>query len=132
MSNCPCPCDEVKCEKTPVKIVIEELDVPCIKINPFTDATAFDLQPNAARLGSMAALKARHCIQLVCEPTVFYADTTVSLLNLMESFVTDVDNGSFAAVSPTTPAGRLDYFLNYISNGCHAPESICQHGCGGH
>lgn len=131
MSNCPCPCDEVKCEQTSVKIVIDELDIPCIKISPFPDAVAFVTQTNAVKLASLAALKARHCVRMVCEPTVFYTDTAANLLTLMEQFTSDVDAGIFATESPTSNHGRLDYFLNYISNGCHAPESICQHGCTG-
>jgi hypothetical protein len=141
MSNCPCPCDEAKCEKTPVKIVIDELDVACIKIDQFSltagsdivpgTEVGFDTQPNAVRLASYAALKARHCVQLVCEPTVFYTGSALSLLQNMESFAVDAQNGIFAQISPFTNVGQAEYFLNYISNSCHAPESICQHGCGG-
>lgn len=141
MSNCPCPCDEPKCEKTPVKIVIDELDVGCIKIDTFTltatsdvvpgSASDFVTQPNATRLASYAALKARHCVQLVCEPTVFYTGSASSLLNNMENFAEDAENGVFAQLSPFSDVGQAEYFLNYISNNCHLPESICQHGCSG-
>jgi hypothetical protein len=141
MSNCPCPCDEPKCEKTPVKIVIDELDVACIKIDAFTltagsdnvpgSTNAFTTQPNAIRLSSYAALKARHCVQLVCEPTVFYTGSASGLLSNMENFAVDAENGIFAQISPFSDVGQAEYFLNYISNNCHAPESICQHGCSG-
>ncbi len=141
MSNFPCPCDEEKYVKTPVKIVIDELDVGCIRIDTFTltaasdvvptAQTGFGAQPNALRLASYAALKARHCVQLSCEPTVFYTGSALSLLQNMENFAQDAENGVFAQLSPTSDTGQAEYFLNYVSNGCHMPESICQHGCSG-
>lgn len=131
MSNCPCPCDEKKWETTPVKIVIEELDVACIKINEFSDGPSFAVQPNAPRLGSMAALKYKHCIQMVCEPTIFYSGSARSLLENMEDFLIVAENGDFGKVDVFSSDGQMDYFLNYVSNSCHAPNPLCQHGCTG-
>jgi hypothetical protein len=131
MSNCPCPCDEEKCETTPVKIVIEELDVACIKLSQFSDGPSFAAQPNASRLGAMAALKYKHCIQMVCEPTIFYAGTARSLLEDMENFLVSATNGEFNSVDVFSSDGQRDYFLNYISNSCHVPPAVCQHACRG-
>lgn len=131
MSTCLCN-DAIENDATvpaPIKIVIQELDVACLKVSSFSDAVSFATQPNAARLGSMAALKERHCIQMMCEPTVFYTGTAESLLANMETFATDVETGVFATVNPLYSDGKRDYFLNYISNSCHAPDSTCLHGC---
>lgn len=133
MGNCHHEKEQKETNKpTPIKIVIQELDIACAKISSFSDAKSFAAQSTATRLGSMAALKERHCVQMVCEPTVFYTGTAESLLKNMETFVTHVDRGIFASVDPTSSDGNLDYFLNYISNSCHVPEPICEHGCLGY
>lgn len=129
IEDCCCDCSSGHERNDPIKIVIDELDRPCINIVNFSDASDFAARPNHNKVGAMAVLKQRHCIQMVCEPRIFFAGSSNELLAHMEQFKNDADTGIFGNREPLSAEGKRDYFLNYISNGCHWANPVCNHGC---